>query len=410
MKFSQLKQTQGFTLIELLVAAIVSSAILGVSLALINTQRHQFLSDQNRSQANQNLRAAIDLIGADIKIAGELLDGSQNLPVIQLLDGTGVDGATNEHDRLILQRKLIAASLTTCADISASSSTRDIVVATKAVLPTESNCGFQVDEDNGNASGKAADAIIDSLNDFRDYRCSAGTTDGCDNNRTTLPANAAACDDECTVALILNPTNGNNELFYYTNEGCEDDSSGTDCAKHIAYANDNTNPNDHEVIRNVVNGIPLESSNWQYDYPAGSLIYIFEERKYSFDDDTGILNLTLNREDEWNEPSATTSNGQPLQLVNQLDDFQVQVGESDDDDNDSTTAPIIVSRDEFNTAVASTSYVDWRRVHRVRVSLSASNPSQSDLVNLPRGGCNGQPNTPGLCLSSEFFPRNSLSK
>ncbi|MGF1604356.1 MAG: PilW family protein [Thermosynechococcaceae cyanobacterium] len=389
-------EDDGFTLIELIVSAVISLIILAVSLGLINDQRREFLGNQNRSQANQNLRAAMDIIGTDIKLAGERLETVNNLPVIKVINGNGIDGDRNEHDRLILQRKVISDTLTVCDTVSSGTST-PIIVAKEADLPSSDlPCGPFLDADNGNAAGKTPDALHDNLNTFKDYRCSLGATANCDYSRSTIPSTAAACDDECAIALIFDPATGNNEFFYYVYEDCTDDNSGSDCAAQIAGT-------DNRLIQNRIHAVPLEGNNWVNTYSSGSLIYIFEEREYSFDDDNGILELVINRQDRWADLSAAENNGNPLRLVNQLQSFNVQAGVSTN-----TTPPTNPLQSSINDGLPG-SFIPWQRIHLVRVELEASNPSTSDLITLPRGGCDGAPNDNRLCLASEFFPRNALS-
>lgn len=57
---------------------------------LIVDQRKLFVEDQNRSQINQNLRAAIDLVGTDVKQTGERLVGNTQFPVVRVVDGGGI--------------------------------------------------------------------------------------------------------------------------------------------------------------------------------------------------------------------------------------------------------------------------------------------------------------------------------
>ena len=90
----------GYTLIELLVALAVASALLGATLAVAMSSRESYTTDQNRTRTNQNLRAALDLVGIEIRQSGERLPS--DFPALEI-----VDGAEGAPDRLILRRNLL---------------------------------------------------------------------------------------------------------------------------------------------------------------------------------------------------------------------------------------------------------------------------------------------------------------
>lgn len=413
---------KGFTLIELVVSGLVSLAILGVSLSLINTQRHQFLSDQTRNEANQNLRAALDLIGADIKVAGERFEGTTTLPVVRIFNGTGTDGAVDEHDRLVLQRNLLTESLTVCSEVS--DSNKDIVVATSDTTDT---CLFS-DEDDGDPFSTPAseDALTDSLNAFKNARCAADGVDACKTSRT-LPSSVSTCDEECTIGLIVDADDPNeNEVFFYAGEQCVD-ADTTNNATAADDCVDRANGEDVEV-QNTIRAIPLQLragaplDGWVHSYAVGSKIYLFEEREYRFERSgdssyDGILNLVINRHDQWKLGAPAQNSGDPLKLVNRLLRFELAASIYEDHDSDPTTAlqvgsfnPTFNNVNPLFTTDPSASWTNWQLLSQIDVNFEAENPSSSDLVDLPRGGCPGAPSANRLCLSSRFFPRNALSK
>lgn len=68
--------TEGLTLIEILVALAVSGLILTLVLGITNSSRALYEADQVRTAINQNLRTAMDLIGSDVRVAGQGMVGS----------------------------------------------------------------------------------------------------------------------------------------------------------------------------------------------------------------------------------------------------------------------------------------------------------------------------------------------
>lgn len=61
---------RGFTLIEVLIAMVVTFLILGGAYAVFNTQQRQTTVQTNVSDAQQNLRAAMDFMSREIRMAG----------------------------------------------------------------------------------------------------------------------------------------------------------------------------------------------------------------------------------------------------------------------------------------------------------------------------------------------------
>ncbi len=357
LRLSTQDSSSGFTLVELIVATLVASAILTASLALINEQRRQVLGTQALTQSKQNLRAAMDLIGTDAKLAGErleLISDYEELPGISLVDGGGA-----APDTLTLQRKLIPDRMTVCADLGVGDDT--VTVSTDPGVDT---CLLQ---DAGGGPGNVPNGFSDTLDAFSTYRCSQDGATDC--ARVAPLAAGADCDDECVLAYIHDPVNDRGEFFTYTFETTDDPAAPT---------------------LNQIHARPTgPAGNWRFPYPAANLprIYILEERQFSLN--AGILQLSVNR-----QPAVG--------LVNQLDDFQVQL--IVDADNDPLTAP--VTQNAFNPVLPPTAV--WQRVERIRVSLQACDASLpacdafgSDQVTVP---------LEKRQLTSDFFPRNSLSR
>lgn len=367
-QFMKLKQfirdsNEGFTLIELLVTLVIASIVLGLSLSLIVQQRKLFVEDKARTQVNQNLRVVADLVGADIKQAGERLVGNTQLPVVKVIDGGA--GAPKPPDQLILQRKVIDQILPVCQTITAGTSQSTIDVSVKGAT---GDCTFS----DGNI-----DTWPDNLEQWQDSRCSKDNNNVC--NRTANVANdtcveqaESATDRECLWAYIYDPVNNRGEFFLYAFEAPRD-------------TPDTTN-NRHRIYR--APSATASKNTWlnTYTYNAAApasnpLLYILEERSYSLVNNPNlagdkILRLVLNRQ--------TTT---PITLVNQLSNFQVQVV--------TPGSPNDVVLEEFNPTNTITN--NWQQIKSIDVTFKP---------NLPPGSIQKS----DLELSAKFFPRNAGSR
>lgn len=350
---------KGFTLVELLVTTLIASVVLGLSLSLITDQRKQYVTNQVRSEVNQTLRTAIDLIGTDIQLAGSRLKNDSNLPVVSV-----INGASGAPDQLILQQKLIGNTLPLCATLSGSTTT--ITVAKKLPLPPT----LPIPTCEAEWSDSPINNLTDALDAFKNYRCGIDGTPACD-ARTAAPT-PGNCIEECPWAYIYDPVYKRGEFFQYGFEAAN--LTGTE--------------------NYIYKGSP---GNWQYTYTYNSsnsannpIIYLLEERRYSLNGDE--LELTINRQ------GATP-------LVNKVQNFQVQVSRR----TSPTGTPLVFGiTDSFNpnyTGAPTPSFTGatapyWQDIQYLQVDLTAANPADSDAITLKQCANN-------QCqLSSRFFPRN----
>lgn len=107
---------KGFTLIELLVAGMIGLVLMGLAFASLMAQRELLYYDFIRTRVNQNLRGAFDILGANIREAGENLPGS--FPAVEIIDGG------EGPDELILRRNLLDEVLKVCQNIAGGSGDR----------------------------------------------------------------------------------------------------------------------------------------------------------------------------------------------------------------------------------------------------------------------------------------------
>jgi type IV pilus assembly protein PilW len=224
--------TEGFTLIELLVALMVTGVLAAATLTIALNTRGMFETDQHRTTINQNLRAGIDLLGIDVRQAGERLPF--DAPAVQITDGSG--GAP---DILVLRRNMLDYVLPVCKDILAGSSADSVFVARKK-LPGSGKipqgCIPVPDEDS--------DGWPDNLEAWRAYRL----------------ANGGAIQ-----AYIHNPVTGNGEFFVYDAEDAS--------TFHLHKGN---------------------AQSWQHSYNANQepRVYILEQKSFRLQDD--ILQCIIN--------------------------------------------------------------------------------------------------------------------
>jgi type IV pilus assembly protein PilW len=147
-------------MLELLVALAVTSAVTAATLAIALSSRGVLETDEQRTTINQNLRSGMDLVGVDIRQAGERLPG--DMPAIEINDG-----GSGASDTLILRRNLLDYSLPLCKDITGGTSADAVFVAKKKVTgKIPPGCAPVGDDDS--------DGWPDNMQMWRDYRIANG--------------------------------------------------------------------------------------------------------------------------------------------------------------------------------------------------------------------------------------------
>lgn len=404
---SKTRSIKGFTLLELIVAAAVSLTVLGVSLGMVTEMRRWMLGDRTRIVANDNLRIASDLIGQDIKQAGERLESDALLPGISIIPGA----SATDPSTLTLQRKLLAETLPVCQNIVAGTTTIDVSVVTGSAI---SNCLYSYAAPvTGELTALTTLKPTNNLRAWRTFRCTqngsaaATTSDPC----TTTTSSATAW------AYIYDPLNKRGEFFQYSLE-----ESGN-CA-HTS------------LPSRTCQRIKRVGSTWTYSYTFDPTtgdddnqpkLYLLEQRQYSLTPDT-----STNRNDDY--ILQLSVNDQPAQrIANQIRNFNVwaKVPNSftlvpfkapstwgcaaggSTGPNPAFSTQWYCSRFVGNSySAASTSEIssgakplmDWQDLQGIRITLAGINPN-SQLLNVDETSTNN-----ALKLSSEFLPRNVASK
>lgn len=158
--------TSGLTIVELLVAIFIAMVVLGAALALTLSSRDVFNTDMSRTEVNQNLRGILEIVGNDIRIAGERLNSfgssglvSHPLAAVEVRNG----------NELILRRNMIDEILPLCQDVSGTVASLLISTTDTSVYGTVPQCNpdnAAVDSDD--------DGIPDALAEWRTFRTANG--------------------------------------------------------------------------------------------------------------------------------------------------------------------------------------------------------------------------------------------
>lgn len=226
--------TNGLTVVELLVALAVGLTIIGAAVTVTLSSRDLLRADQTRTGANQNLRSTLDIIGNDVRLAGERLSSRtspKNIMPVELVGGT----------ELVLRRNVLEAALPVCNSAARPLVTAEVLVALSGShqLSEEPECNSDGPRDGD------GDLMPDDLEAWEAYRRSqAGAS---------------------VLAYIFNTTGG--EFFAFA-------------------AAPGSNGTGHFISRS--------GGGWAHAYSAeeGASIYMLDERRYRLVD--GVLELIVN--------------------------------------------------------------------------------------------------------------------
>lgn len=128
LKRSILSSDSGFTVLELLVSAFLGLIVVGLTLSVSIAKKNVLGRDMARTRLSQNLRGAMDIIGADVRVGGENLGGS--FPAIEIIDGSG-----SNPDVLIARRNLIDEVIPLCTQLDAATTTQEVYFAIPGLTP-----------------------------------------------------------------------------------------------------------------------------------------------------------------------------------------------------------------------------------------------------------------------------------
>lgn len=146
---------RGVTLPELLVALTVALLVTAAAFGLALASRSLYDADRVRVRLNQDLRAAMDFLGTDVRQAGERL--GDDFPAVVIEDG----GAG--PDVLVLRRNLLSTVLRLCRPLQ--DAQREIYVGEPDIAPPP-GCS-RVSDDDG-------DSWPENLQAWREHRFVSG--------------------------------------------------------------------------------------------------------------------------------------------------------------------------------------------------------------------------------------------
>jgi prepilin-type N-terminal cleavage/methylation domain-containing protein len=394
---------KGFTLIELIFGLLIMTIVGGLAMNALVDASKTFSNDKKNIESSQNLSAILELIGNDIKQAGEQI-GDDQFPTIEINQNPiylTSGNTTNSDSSTITIRRALSTSLTLCEQIAASANPTTILVAdgpaTTGATPTKpTSCRPFV----GTVPTTPVPVLPTVLREARNYRCklddpnadySSNTADFCQTSAQKTAAIAAGTDLE-RVRAVVSDQNGHIRTFQYF-----DDDTATANLYKIKINNISTDAN-HNVA-----------------YDIGRPIYLIEERRYALDT---IGNLTV-----------SVDGGAPNTLISGIARFKVSAkGYTNATDKIiSTTVPAALAcattdgvripttpttQDpqyacKFNnrTAVGDPAY-NWKMIAGIKVELQARYDSTGRATE-----ANALPtDIAKLQAAAEFFPRNVLSK
>ncbi len=424
---------KGFTLLELLVGLILMSIVGGMAMSAFVNTSSSFQKDKKNIDSNQNLSAVLDIIGTDIRQAGEGINEGQ-FPAIEFSldpDNSTASTATNvtnpQASSTITIRKAVAPSLTLCESIAA-----NVTKLPTTLLVADSTVTTPVNVCNPGTLvtlGSGATAIIrpTALLTAREYRCqldspdsnyATTTTDLCAATKPSIPSS-----DKEKVRAAISDGIGHIRTFNYS-----DDSVVTASSKYSISVGNNDSG-----VSTMLN----DARNQGVVYPIGSPIYLIEEKVYRLNG--GNLTLSINGEpartlikniaqfnisarlytnalDQVVNPTPTvpaTSTTTPVTTTiaattfvcpNQPDTSSVPVV--------STTNPQYICQFNYNktlatatpTALATDVPMNWKTIAGVKVSLQAKYDGTG------QGTTATTAEKDKLSAAAEYFPRNVLSK
>lgn len=227
---------KGFTLIELLITLIVGMLVISAAVSVTIASNRMFRVDRARTRMNQDLRAASDLVGADVRTAGSYLPNTGLQPIV-----------VRNGNELEIRRSLLSTQLPLCADIKGGSDKDVAFISTnnKKYLEERPNC----DKDSRDLDGNGRP---DDLEEWEAYRMD-----------TSVNPNQE-------VAVYIWPSSdGGGEFFTYDDE-------------------DGSNQHVHKA-----------GGKWQNDYNRADNpnMYVLEMRRYRLSDD-GVLELIINENED----------------------------------------------------------------------------------------------------------------
>ncbi len=383
-----------------------------------------FNKDKKSIETNQNLSTVLELIGNDIKQAGENINDNK-FPTVEfrIADGTESPALKSGSSKMIIRRAL-SEPLTLCQAIAANTdpaTTLSLVVAdnTPATVTTSANCNvgtlssrlfaarpnqlYELTATTDPVPTPALSPVLPSaLRKVRDYRCKLDDL----NPATAYNSAAAATTDFCgssaleTIKVAVSNQSGQILIFNQTNETV--DAGNTATAKKYGVTLNTTGLDTNTTANNTKNKV--------VEYKTGSPIYVIEERVYTLKAD-GSFQLSID-------------GAAPQTLIKKIDNFRIsskiytnpkdRIIEFSPSSNacsnatpfaDQPTSPEVnnpkyICQFNYFTGTGTTDNDNWKTLAGIKVEIKAnSDNSGASTQDLNK-----------LSAAAEFFPRNVLSR
>jgi prepilin-type N-terminal cleavage/methylation domain-containing protein len=428
---------KGFTLLELLAGLVLMSIVIGLSLNAFVQSSTDFNKDKKNIDSNQNLSAVLELIGNDIKAAGEQINDG-NFPAIEFkiaktaTDPTLVDGSSK-----IIIRRAVSTPLTLC-QAAITNTTASITVADSALAAANPSSAVNCDIGNSSSpffaarpstysitpaatttpatfAGTAAAPILPvALRQARDYRCAidqpnlipGNTNDYCDSTKTNQVARIAVSDQD-----------GHMLMFNQTGETIVTSTAATSTPAAAAIYKHSI-----DVNTTFLTGDPASTNNSNQPatspYKISNPIYLIEERVYTLVKDpnnanSGVLHLSVNGRAAdpllkglasfniagrlYTDATSKTINTSPAPPT--VTSPKTTISATD----------FVCTSDskyvcQFNYKLATDVAMNWKTIAGVRVSLQAVYDGRGQNATATTA------DKEKLTAVAEYFPRNVLSK
>jgi type II secretory pathway pseudopilin PulG len=421
-------QTKGFTLIELIVGLLITVIVGGLAMNAFVNANSTFSKDKKNIESNQNLSTILEIIGNDIKQAGENINDN-NFPTIEFKEVSSTDVGLKSGSSKVIIRRALSEPLTLCQTIAANvdpTTTLSLVVAdnTPATVTASANCNvgtlssklfaarpstlYELTATTDPVPSPALSLVLPSaLRKVRDYRCKLD-----DLNPTTAYDSAAATDDFCgsptatleKVRVAVSNQSGQVLIFNETNETLG--AANTAIAKKYGITLNTTGLDTNTTANNT--------KNKAVAYSIGNPIYVIEERVYTLKTD-GSFQLSID-------------GAIPQTLIKKIDNFRVS-SKIYTNPNDKVisptpasnvctnavpfanqeTAPTIsnpkyICQFNYFTGTSATDNANWKTLAGLKVEIQAKYDSSGGSATPSAQDTNK------LYAAAEFFPRNVLSK
>jgi prepilin-type N-terminal cleavage/methylation domain-containing protein len=365
---------KGFTLIELIVGMVILVSIIGLAMNAFISASSDFNKDKKTIDSSQSLSAVLELIGSDIRQAGEQINDAK-FPVIKIEEDSSSTSIPKSSK--ITVRRALSTPLTLCETITdTSTTTKTTLVVADNSLGT-SNCN------TGTVVTTTSPPRPQVLRDARDYRCKLDDVNG---NYAIPNTDFCSGSTQEKVVAAMSDGLGNTRIFEYQNDS------------------EVTANNKYQInIGSLQPSRPLATAVYNSNT---SPIYLVEERIYTLDNQG---NLRLQRD-----------GGDAEILIKRIAKFSVSAKLY----QSTATVPLstkTIASTPANPCVAGTNtqflsdsqYTckfnadttdNWKTLAGVKVELQAKYDST---------GGSATPSTKDtekLQATAEFFPRNVLSK